>query len=351
MLPAEAAARADAVVVGEAEAVWPRLLADLERGALEPIYRGAAGELDARLLPRRELLPGDYSFGSIQTSRGCPLDCEFCSVKAFNGPRFRQRPIEHVLDELAVIPQPLVFFTDDNLAGYSRASRERAKALFRGMLARGLRKRWFCQTSLNFADDEELVRLAAASGCMLLLVGIESIDPNVLRGTMRKGVNARRGPRYYREFIRKLHRQRIAVIGNMIFGNDEATRSEFRDASWFYLASGLDIPWPGLLTPYPGTRLHERLARERRILYTDYPADWSKFNVTNVVRPRHYTPDELVGRFKGFARLTFALPQVLLRAARTLAYSRSLERALLVYNMNRSLARRFDEGMRYPSEV
>jgi len=351
MVPEEASAHADAIVVGEAESVWPRLLEDLVRGALASIYRGTRGPLERRLFPRRDLFPGSYLFGSIQTSRGCPLDCEFCSVKAFNGPGVRYRAVEDVLDELATIPERLVFFTDDNLVGYGREARERAKRIFQGMIDRRMHKHWFCQSSLNFADDEELLRLAAQSGCILVLIGIESVDEKVLRGTMKKGINAKRGTRYYRELIRKLHRYRIAVIGNMIFGNDEAGPDEFDAAAWFNLISGLDVPWPGLLTPYPGTRLSQRLSAEKRILFENYPADWSKYNTTVVIRPKNYAPDELVTRFKEFARRSYSLPNILLRTARSLAYSRSLKRSVLVYNLNASLARRFDEGFLYPAEL
>ncbi len=349
MVPDEASARADAVVVGEAESVWPRLLDDLARGELARVYRGERDPLERRLLPRRDLFRERYLFGSIQTSRGCPLDCEFCSVKAFNGAGIRQRRVEDVLDELATIPERLVFFADDNLVGYSRDSRERARRIFQGMIERGLDKRWFCQSSLNFADDEELVRLAAASGCILVLVGIESIDERVLRGTMKKGINAKRGPGYYRELIGRLHRHRISIIGNLIFGNDEAGDDEFEAAARFNLRSGLDVPWPGVLTPYPGTRLHERLAGEGRILFADYPADWSRYNTTVVIRPRRCSPDELVAQFKRFARRSYSLPQILLRAARTLAYSRRLSQSLLIYQLNASLARRFDEGFQPPA--
>lgn len=351
VLPEEAQVHADAVVVGEAESVWPRLLADLERGALAPRYHGSRDPLTHRLFPRRDLLTARYLFGSIQTSRGCPFDCEFCSVKAVSGAGVRQRAVEDVLDELETIPERMVFFTDDNLVGYTRASRERAKRIFEGMLARGIRKRWFFQSSLNVADDEELLALAARSGCIMVLIGIESLDEKVLRGTMKKGINAKRGAGHCRELVRTLHRHRIAVIGNMIFGSDEARGDEFEAAARFNLVSGLDVPWPGPLTPYPGTRLHVRLSDEDRILFRDYPADWSKYNTTVVIRPRSFTADELVSRFKRFARQSYSWPNILLRTARTLAYSRSLEQALLVYSMNASLARRFETGFRYPAEA
>lgn len=344
MCPDEAKAHADAVVIGEAESVWPQVLADAPR-RLRPTYQGTTLPFQRSIRPRRDLLSPHYSFGSIQTSRGCPFDCEFCSVKAFNGSVFRQREVEDILNELQTLPQKYLFFADDNLIGYSPASRDRAKAIFRGMIDRKLQKKWFCQTSLNFADDEELLDLAVRSGCMVIIVGIESIDDRVLKGNMNKSLNSRKGVKYYQSFIAKLHAHGIVLLGTMIFGNDEASEDAFDQASRFYAQSGLDIPWPGILTPYPGTRLHERLSRENRIRFQNYPEDWKKYNSTIVIATRHGSPEQFFEKFKRFVRTNFSLSRVLGRALRTWLYSRDLTRALLVYDFNRSLDRRFRKGL------
>jgi len=144
----------DAVVIGEAEMVWPQVLTDAEAERLQRIYHGVWPDLASLPWPRRDLFHPNYMFASVQTSRGCPMDCEFRSVTAFNGRRYRRRLPEEVLDELETIPQRMLFFVDDNIIGYGKESREQALALFRGMMERGLRKWWFCQASLNFADDE-----------------------------------------------------------------------------------------------------------------------------------------------------------------------------------------------------
>jgi len=117
MLPEEALHHVDAVVIGEAESVWPQVITDFTAGRMQQMYRGKWLDLAGKVQPRRELFNPEYAFGTIQTSRGCPMDCEFCSVTVFNGRRYRQRPVEEVLDELETIPQKRVFFVDDNIIG------------------------------------------------------------------------------------------------------------------------------------------------------------------------------------------------------------------------------------------
>ena len=153
MASEEAGHYADSIVTGEAEGVWRGLLNDFEHGALKPRYEGIAGDLTGSVVPRRELFSPKYLFASVQTSRGCPMDCYFCSVSPFNGRKYRQRPVEEVLDELESIPQDFVFFVDDNILGYGEGAEERAIGLFKGMVMRKMGKSWFCQASINFGDN------------------------------------------------------------------------------------------------------------------------------------------------------------------------------------------------------
>lgn len=351
MVPEEGQRFATSVVVGESESVWPTVIEDFTHNRLQSRYDGERTDFKRSIRPRRDLLSPRYTIGSIQTSRGCPFDCEFCSVKAFNGPKFRQRDADDVLAELEEIPQKTVFFTDDNLIGYSSASRQRAKEIFRGMISRKMNKRWLCQTSINFADDPETLKLAEESGCAVILVGIESINEDVLRGTMHKEINSRRGSRYYYEFLDKVHRHGIAVIGNMVFGNDEDGPTIFEETARFFDRSGLDIPWPGLLTPYPGTRLAARLTQQNRLLYTNYPEDWAKFNTTLVVALRDQSHEVFFEKFRRFTRSSYTMSKILKRAFRTFCHSRSLQKSLLVFGANLSLSRRFRKGITAPPKT
>ena len=172
MCSAEALRFADAVVVGEVESVWAEVLADAERGQMAGLYQGAWLDSQHLASPNRKIYSDDYIFASVQTSRGCPLDCDFCSVTAYNGRRYRRRDIEAVLDEMESIPNELLFFVDDNILGYGNANRSEALALFQGFVARNMNKNWFCQASINVGDDPEMMEWAGRAGWRVICIGI-----------------------------------------------------------------------------------------------------------------------------------------------------------------------------------
>ena len=161
----EAMRQVDSVVTGEADTVWPQVLADAAAGCMNARYDGGLADMDAVRPARHDLLTGDYAFGAIQTTRGCPMNCTFCSVTAFNGARYRQRRIPDVVREFASIREKRILVVDDNLIGTRSDHLARAKDLFRALAAADLGKEWVAQATINFADDEELLALAARAGC------------------------------------------------------------------------------------------------------------------------------------------------------------------------------------------
>jgi radical SAM superfamily enzyme YgiQ (UPF0313 family) len=218
MCSQEAQEHVDAVVTGEAEGVWAQVLSDARRGQLRKTYDGRHVDMAEVPQARHDLLSEGYAFGSIQTTRGCPLNCSFCSVSAFNGNRYRHRPIDHVIQELRSIRQKWVLVVDDNLIGISAAHVARAKELFRAMIQADLGKNWIGQVTVNMADDEELLDLAVRAGCRGVFIGFESPTPEGLKEVGKK-FNLLKG-RDFRQSVRRIRRHNILVAGSFIMGLD-----------------------------------------------------------------------------------------------------------------------------------
>jgi radical SAM superfamily enzyme YgiQ (UPF0313 family) len=334
MCPEEALRFVDAVVVGEADRVWPQVLADAEAGRLQRVYRGEWADLVGMPRPRRDLFHPDYAFATVQTSRGCPMDCEFCSVTAFNGHRYRQRPAEEVLDELAATPQPMIFFVDDNIIGYGNKARDEALQLFRGMVERRLRKAWFCQASINFADDEEVLRWAARAGCKMVFLGLEAEEADALT-EVNKRLNLHHGVGAYAEAFRRIHRAGIAVLGAFIFGMDADTPERLRHRADYMLGSGVDAMQVTFMTPLPGTRLFHRLQKEGRLLYTDFPRDWDRYDMTEVIHePKGTAPLTLIQTMRECNAQIYAWPTLMRKAARTLWATKNPWATMMAWQSN-----------------
>jgi len=273
----EAMERVDSVVTGEAESVWAQVLEDARQGRLEPVYAGEFVSMEDVPPARNDLLTSGYAFGSIQTTRGCPLDCSFCSVSVFNGNRYRQRPIEKVVEEFRTIRERLVLVVDDNLIGTSRKHIARAKDLFRAMIRANLRKKWICQATINIADDDELLMLAAQAGCKGVFVGFESPTEEGLAEVGKK-LNILKG-RDLRASVGRIQRHNIFVVGSFIMGLDTDERGigkRIADTAHRY---GVDLLNVLFLTPLPGTRLWNQMKSQDRIAANDFPSDWRYYTL------------------------------------------------------------------------
>lgn len=336
MLSDEASEHIDTVVVGEADGVWPKLIADFEAGKMQRVYRGRFVELRDMPIPRHDLFHPGYLFGSIQTARGCPMDCEFCSVTALNGHRYRQRPVEEVLDELEVVPKKMVFFVDDNIIGYGKEAAERALLLFKGIIERGIKKDWFCQASMNFADNEEVLAYAAKSGCRMVFLGVEAENVEAL-GETNKKLNLKIGVDQYQEVFRRINQHGIAVLGAFIYGMDSDTPSALRRRTNYILSSGVDVMQTTYLTPLPGTRLFTMLKDEGRLLYTDFPSDWFRYDMTQVTHhPLLLKPHELRAAMAESNRRLYNWLTLYRKFVKTWYATRDFTTAMWAYSSNRN---------------
>jgi len=292
MLPKEASQYMDSVVVGEAESVWETLINDFEKNRLKKFYTAKLTPLHSSPPPRIDLYNPSYAFGTIQTTRGCPMSCEFCSVHAFNGSKYRLRPVEEAVRDFLAIQKERVYIVDDNFVGYSKTARDHALEFLKKITELGAQKDWVGSASMNIAEDEELLKYAALSGCKMIFLGIESELIDQLEQSNKK-VNIKIGVDKYAEVYRKIHKHKMAIIGAFIFGLENDTPETLHNRTSYILDSDLDIFQSTILTPLPGTDLYKRFEEEGRLLYTDFPNDWERYNYTEVVyKPQKMSADE-----------------------------------------------------------
>lgn len=292
LCPDEAAAHADAIVIGEAEPVWPALVDDLQRNALQPRYdaRGREFDLAQSPMPRYDLLdPAHYNRLTVQTQRGCPYACDFCASSIRLTPRFKTKPVERVLAEIRQIKEiwnhPFIEFADDN----TFADKAHARELVRALIPEGIR--WFTESDISVARDPELLTLLRESGCEQILIGLESPFPAGLDGLEQKANWKRKQVDSYRRAVEAVQSAGITVNGCFVLGLDGTDASSFDAVYEFVRDSGLYEVQATLMTPFPGTPLYQRLLAEGRILH---PGAWELCTLFDVnFQPQHMTVQEL----------------------------------------------------------
>ena len=313
----EVSGHVDAVVTGEAEGVWAEVLEDTRHGRLKRRYDGGLAKIDAVPSARHDLTAKGYALGAIQTTRGCPLNCSFCSVTAFNGAHYRQRPVPDVVREFRLIREKYVLVVDDNLIGTRPDHIERAKDLFRTLAQADLRKEWICQATINFGDDEELLDLAAKAGCSGVFIGFESPTPDGLAEVGKK-FNLLRS-RDFRASVRRIQRHNILVVGSFIIGLDTdgpGIGKRISEAASRYGVDNLNVLF---LTPFPGTRLWDKMQAEGRIALDAFPDDWKYYTLTfPVARYKQLSLDEVIQEMISCNRDFYSMPRILRRVWRSL---------------------------------
>jgi len=318
----EAGMHVDSVVTGEAEGVWPLVLEDARAGRLKLRYDGGLAEIQDVPIARHDLLPARYAFGAIQTTRGCPLNCTFCSVTAFNGARYRQRSIPDVVREFQSIREKRVLIVDDNLIGTRTEHIARAKDLFRAMAKADLRKEWVGQATINFADDEELLALAAKAGCRGVFIGFESPEPEGLR-ELGKKFNLTKG-RDFRASIRRIQRHNIMIVGSFIIGLDVDQPGIGKRIARAASQYGIDNLNVLFLTPLPGTRLWDQMKADGRIVLGDFPEDWKYYTLTYpAARYSNLPLDAVIEEMISCNRRFYSMPRVLWRLSSHIWRSRA----------------------------
>jgi radical SAM superfamily enzyme YgiQ (UPF0313 family) len=316
VLPQEALGHVDAVVIGEAEATWPQLLEDFRQGRLQRIYRSngwVAGE--AIPVPKRDLLNHRLylPLKLLETTRGCPHQCDFCQVSRFFGNRYRTRSLREIARELDAIfgrgpvmppwakqllsliskdlpyflKRRLLYIIDNNVVSNKQFTRKLLSLIKEYDLL------WWGHAPISIVQDDRLLKLFAASGCIAVNIGFESLSPVNLK-RIKKGFNK---PAQYSEAIKRIHGYGIGIMGTFIVGLDDDDTGVFQKTIDFIMENQLDWALAFIMTPYPGTESFERLEKEGRILHRD----WERYDSLNVVyQPLLMSADELE---KGMRRI------------------------------------------------
>jgi radical SAM superfamily enzyme YgiQ (UPF0313 family) len=310
LAPEEASRFAEAIVSGEAEAIWPEVVDDLRHKTLKRHYRGERTDLsgisvDRTLFRGKRYLP----IGLVETGRGCRFPCEFCAIQTFFERSYRARPVSEVVRELQSLKgrTKLFFFVDDNFAGDIQAGKELLPEIQR------LKLRWITQMSINAAHDEAFVAQLARSGCRGVLIGFESLDEANLR-LMNKHFNTMKTG--YAGALDNLRRHGIAVYGTFVFGYEHDHAGSFDEAVDFALEQDMYVAAFNHLTPFPGTPLYQRLEAEGRLRFQSWWLD-QRYRYNELpFTPENLSPEAVTRGCVEARRRFYAWPSILKRSLR-----------------------------------
>ena len=308
MCPEESLEHCDTIVCGEAETLWPEVLKDAENGRLKRVYKAdTPADLEACPMPDRSSLSKDRYFSHmIQTTRGCPFTCEFCSVHAFNGQNIRSKTVDQVVQEIVDInrghakykEKQAIFFVDDNIVACKPFARELFQAL------KPYRINWMCQAPISISRENDILKLMKDSGCGAIFIGMESVSKENL-ASMHKKLNMRYD---FSEAVKNIQSHGILVHGSFIVGYDHESQSTFQELIDFIQESNLLMPLINILTPFPGTKLFARLEEEGRLFHKD----WNLYDTKHVVfMPASMPPEELQEGYRKIVRTVYSYESIL----------------------------------------
>ena len=326
LLPEEAGLHADAVIIGEAENIWPQVLKDAGARALKPYYRALERPNLQGLKPCRNIyIHKPYlPVSIIEFGRGCPYTCDFCSVAAIFQGKVRYRRIHDVIEEIQESPHTYILFADDNFYAGKKAARQ----LLQAMIPLG--KKWMAQIHLEFTRDEDFMKLMVQSGCIGVFVGLESLNPKNLQQMGKYTSMARQ----YKESLAKIRDHGLCLYGSFLFGYDEDTLETFQETLSFSLKERFFSAAFNHLAPYPGTPLYYRLKAEGRLLnhswWNDPTFHYHQFSF----HPRHLSPEVMALHCREIRRKFHTFPNIFRRALDLKANSRSISNLMLYLAVN-----------------
>jgi radical SAM superfamily enzyme YgiQ (UPF0313 family) len=280
IMPEEALAHCDCVVMGEAEGCWGNLIEDFKNNRLKRYYKSFDFDLAGFPMPMLKHNHTPFRVTPIFCTRGCPYSCEFCSVTGLFGKKFRHRRVRDIVTEITTRESNKFFFLDDNIAGDVKFATELFTALS------NLKIRWVGQASLSLARNRRLLNLARRSGCVGLFVGLESVSSKNLE-KLRKTSGSIQD---YSQSIKAFRDAGIFLQASLVFGFDDDDKSIFERTLNFLVKNKVSSATFNILTPYPGTAVYERFKSEGRLL----SQNWQDYNHRTIVfRPKKLTPEEL----------------------------------------------------------
>lgn len=340
LMPDEAGRHFDSVIQGNADRQWPMILADAAKGCLKATYRCDNGFAEG-VFPNRAIYGSkQYSMlGLVETGRGCVFDCEFCTITAGYEKKYYRRSIEDIVEDIKRSGKKYFFFVDDNIVADQGFAIELFKALT------PLKIRWSGQGSLTMANNDELLHWMKKSGCMVILIGYESLDPKNLK-QMNKAWTMAVGQRDV--LTQKIHNHGIGIYATFLFGFDNDLPKVYEDSLAFAKKHHFFFVAFNHLLPFPGTRLHDRLHAENRLIEDEW---WLKDGYRYGDIPYHpatMTPEELSGRCEDLRHRFFTMPSIVKRAIVALKRHRSLITFGIFLSQNLNLRHEVSKKMRLP---